>query len=182
MKKNIFMLFSRCIFLICITTIFTGCGFHLQGEIELAPPLHRLSLKAPDAYGQLARNLQQYLKASKVQLVSSPAEAKTVLVILQDNPSEELISVSGTNQTRQYYLRVTVVFEITDPIGRVLVSPQTLVALRTITIQSNQILGGSNEATLFYQQMRRELAYAIMNRIASKEITRTLMAALSVSS
>ncbi len=49
---------------------------------------------------------------------------------------------------------------------------QTLEETRSITVQSNQILGSSNEATLFYQQMRRTLAYAIMNRIASKEVTR----------
>ena len=42
-------------------------------------------------------------------------------------------------------------------------------------MQSNQILGSSNEANLFYQQMRRTLAYAIMNRIASQEVTQQIM-------
>ena len=41
------------------------------------------------------------------------------------------------------------------------------------------ILGSSNEANLFYQQMRRTLAYAIMNRIASKEVTNIVNAAFA---
>jgi LPS-assembly lipoprotein len=139
--------------------------------MQLAPKLHRLYLQTPDPYGYLARSLQQYLKLSKVQLACSPKEASAVLVILHDDTSQELLSVSGTQQTRQYILKVTVVFAVHSPTGLVWVSPQTLSESRTITVQSNQILGSSNEANLFYQQMRRTLAYAIMRRLASREIT-----------
>ncbi|OGT34950.1 MAG: hypothetical protein A3F11_06260 [Gammaproteobacteria bacterium RIFCSPHIGHO2_12_FULL_37_14] len=156
------------------TLSLTACGFHLQGEMQLAPALHRLYLQTNDPYGHLANNLRQFLKASKVQLVSSPASASTILTIIRDESSQELLSVSGTQQTRQYNLRVTVVFEISDPNGIPLVNPQTLTETRAITVQSNQILGSSNEANLFYQQMRRNLAYAIMNRLASKEITQQM--------
>lgn len=163
MKKYLF-------FVLC--ALLTGCGFHLQGEKQLAGPLHQMYLQTPDPYGHLARNLQQSLKMSRVRLVSSPAEADTILAILQDSTSQTFLSSSGTNQTRQYNLKVTVTFEITDNKGVVLMPAQTLEETRTMTVQSNQILGSSNEATLFYQQMRRSLAYGIMNRIASKEVTR----------
>jgi len=153
------------------TLFLTACGFHLQGETKLASPLHRLYLQTPDPYGHLARSLQLFLKKSHVELVSSPAEASATLVILHDDSSQELLSVSGTQQTRQYTLKVTVTFELTKAGGQIIVGPQMLTETRTITVQSNQILGSSNEANLFYQQMRRTLAYAIMNRIASKEIT-----------
>jgi len=158
------------ILLLC--TLLSGCGFHLQGEKQLAKPLRKMYLQTPDPYGYLARNLQQSLKMSHVQLVSSPEQADTILAIDQDLNSQIFLSSSGTNQTRQYNLKVTVIFSILDSKGRVLLPPQTLEETRTITVQSNRILGSSNEATLFYQQMRRSLAYAIMNRIASKEVTR----------
>jgi len=164
--------------LLCLTTLVSGCGFHLQGETKLAPPLHRLYLQTNDPYGTLARSLQQYLKLSNVQLVSSPTQASTILVILSDNTSEELLSVSGTQQTRQYNLKVTVVFDITDPKGRSLIGPQTLSETRTTTVQANQILGSSNEANLFYQQMRRSISYALINRIASNEVTTAIMNSL----
>lgn len=147
-----------------------GCGFHLQGQLQLPPQLQNVYVQAPDQYGYLVRTLNQYLKASHVQLAPSALEASTILSITQDSTEENLLSVSGTQQTRQYNLSVTVTFVITDAKGRTLVGPQTLTESRVITIQSNQILGSSNEANLYYQQMRRSLASAIMNRIASREI------------
>lgn len=166
------MRFKILFFLLCF--LLSSCGFHLQGEKHLATPLHRLYLQSSSPYGQLERSIKQYLKQSNVQLVSSPNEANTILAITQDEPSQELLSVSGTQQTRQYNLRVTVTFVITTAKGLTIVGPQTLSETRTITIQSNQVLGSSNEANLFYQQMRRTLAYSILNRIASRELTQTI--------
>ena len=151
--------------------LLSSCGFHLQNAMPLAPPLHKMYLQSIDPYGQLTRSLRQLLKLSHVQLVSSPTEASTVLAILKDSTSQNLLSVSGTNQTRQYNLVVTVIFEINNNKGQTMVNQQTLSETRTITVQSNQILGSRNEANIFYQQMRRILAAKIMDRIASKEIS-----------
>lgn len=157
----------------------TSCSFHLQGELPLTPPLQTMYLQTPDPYGTLSRQLQQSLKLSHVRLVDQAALAKTVLVIAQDTTSQDLLSVSGSQQTRQYNLNVVVTFEVTDPTGRILVPTQTMSESRSITIQSNQILGSSNEANLYYQQMRRALAYAIMNRLASQEVTKMIQRELA---
>jgi LPS-assembly lipoprotein len=164
---------TRCLFafLLLISTLLTACGFHLNGEVQLAKPLHRMYVQSPDQYGYLVRQLKDYLKMSNVQLVKTAEEAKTILTIERDDTSQTLLSVNSTQQTRQYNLTVTVVFNVSDAKGRVIIPPQTLTESRTTTVQSNQILGSSNEATLFYQQMRRSLAYFIINRIASKEMT-----------
>lgn len=167
LQRNVFLIISLCLLL-------TACGFHMQGTRVLAPPMQRLYLKTSDPYGHLARSLEQALKTSNVQLVNSAEQSTAILSILRDDTSQELLGVSGTQQTRQYTIKVTVTFDITDAKGRSLVGTQTLSESRIITVQSNQVLGSSNEANLFYQQMRRNLAYAILNRIASKEITRMI--------
>jgi len=164
----------RLFLLLASTFILTSCGFHLQGEMQLAPPLHRMYIQSADPYSYLVRNLRQYLKLSKVELVSTPAEADTILVIVSDTATQQLLSVSGTQQTRQYKLIVTVVIEIQDAKGRIIVAPNAFTEERTITTQSNQILGSSNDVNLLYQQMHRVLAYAIMNRLASKQVTHTV--------
>lgn len=169
----------RQILLIFLTTLLIGCGFHFQGAMQLAPQLHHMYLKTPDPYGTLSRSLQQYLKMSNVRFASSPATATTILDILQDNTSEELLSVSSTQQTRQYNLRVTVLFTISDAKGRIIVPAQVVTETRVITVQSDQVLGRSNEANLYYQQMRRSIAYAIMNRITSHQITQLIMDAFN---
>lgn len=161
--------------LISIMLLLAGCGFHLQGQTQLAPPLKRMYLQMPDPYSYLARYLRDNLKMSNVQLVSSPNEADTILIITQDVASQDYASVSGTQQTRQNNLHVTVTFEVANNKGITLVPAQTITETRTITVQSNQILGTTNEVNLLYQQMRRTLAYAMMNRLASREITRMVM-------
>jgi LPS-assembly lipoprotein len=169
-----------CISLLMVCALLlTACGFHLQGDIQLAAPLHRLYLQTNDPYGYLQRNLQQYLRMSHVELVSTPQEATTILAILSNTTSQELLSVNGTQQTQQYNLHATVSYQITKANGEVIIAPHSLTETRTITVQSNQILGSSNEANLFYQQMQRDLVARIINQIASSAITREVNAAFA---
>lgn len=168
---NYFKKLIYCGLLVCLTIFLAACGFHLQGKLQLAKPLQRVYLETNNPYGALTRALQLSFQMSHATLVATPEEAVTKLIIIQDVNSQTLISVNSTTQTRQYNLTVTVTFAISDKHGRLIFPPQTLTEARAITIQSNQILGSSNEANLYYQQMRNTLATAIMNRIASKDIT-----------
>src|SRR5580765_4776974 len=107
------MLFKKlAIFFILLYSLFllTSCGFHLRGPTPLPPPLKSLYLQTPDPYGQLTRNLKRSLRMSGVELSSTPAGAKTVLVIMSETSGQQLLSVSGTQQTRQYNLSLTVTF------------------------------------------------------------------------
>lgn len=147
-----------------------SCGFKPRGELPLAPPLHNVYVKTADPYGQLAHEIKQYLKFSNVHIANSPQEADTVLDIVHEGRTQQLLSVGGTQQTRQYNLILTVIFQITNPAGGVLVPPSTLSESRTIPIQSNQILGGSNEANILYRLMTDVLVFNMMNRLASQEV------------
>ena len=152
---------------LCALTL--ACGFNVQGPVKLAPPLQLLYLQAPDPYGHLARYLSQYLRASGVTLTATPETARTTLIILADDSSQELLGVSSTQQTRQYNLRVTVRFEVINAkTGLVLIAPQDLTETRTTTVQANMVLGSSNEATINYEQMRRSIASSILTRLSAK--------------
>lgn len=157
----------------------TACGFKPQGQMTLAKPLHSIYVSSIHPYGDLARSLELQLKSSSVKLATNEKDADTVLVISQDTNSQELAAVSNTQQTRQYNLYVTTTFAVNKSNGVSIIAPQTLRETRAITIQSDQILGSSNEATLYYQQMRRDLANAIMNRLSSRSITRAVDAAFA---
>ena len=156
------------------TSVLIGCGFRWQGEVPLAPPLKTLYLQTDDPYGTLSRDLRENMKLSHVTLVDNVSDAHTVLNITRDDATQTLLSVSGTQQTRQYNLAVAVTFNVSDNKGNTLIGDQTLQETRAITVQSNQILGSSNEASLYYQQMRHILAIAIMNRLSSTDVTKTI--------
>ena len=148
-----------------------SCGFHLREPMPLAPSLYQLYLETNDPYGQLTRSLRTYLKMSGVHLVSSKDKAKTILEILQEETSQQLLSVSGTQQTRQYNLVLTVTFQVSNAQNQVIVPPQTVRETTVLTMQSNQILASSNQTSLLYQNMRRNAAADMMNRLSSQEIT-----------
>ena len=163
-----------------IAAILTGCGFHLRGEMPLATPLHSLHIQAVNPYGTLVRNLEQSLKMSGAHLTDNVKNAQTILIISHDTTSQELLSVGATQQTRQYKLSAVVAFEVADTHGRTIVPLQTLGDSRVITVQSNQILGSSNEANLYFQQMQRGLATSIMYRLSSNQITHEINKAFNI--
>jgi LPS-assembly lipoprotein len=157
--------------------LLTSCGFHLRGPTTLAKPLQTMYFQSQDPYSAFARNLKQYLKMSGVHLAASPQGAATTLSILQEATSQDLLSINSSQQTRQYNLKLTVAFEVLDSRGKVIVAPQMLTETRTLTLQSNQVLAGSNQAALLFHDMRRSIVYNMMNRLASKDVTRAVTGA-----
>jgi LPS-assembly lipoprotein len=154
-----------------------GCGFHLRGAVALAPPLQKMYLQTATPYGELAHNLRQGLTGAHAQLTNTPQEATTVLEILNEKSSQQLLSVGGTQQTRQYNLLLEVTFQVTTPKGIVVIPPQTVTEAQPLTVQADQILGGSNEQNNLYHQMRQNIVFTMMSRIASPTASALVMRA-----
>src|SRR5688572_11302291 len=112
------------IFLLSSFLILCACGFQLRGPSHLPNAFQTLYLKSSEPYGPLTKELTQYLKMSGVTLTKTPHDAKIVLAILSEEKSQQLISVNGTQQARQYNLTLTVTFELTSPEGKLLLPPQ----------------------------------------------------------
>jgi LPS-assembly lipoprotein len=158
-----------------ITVIQTACGFHLRQPTPLAAPLQRIYIQSSDPYSQLTQNLQQSLESSGAKVVVSPDLASTILIIQREETGQQLLSVGGTQQTRQYNLILSVDFAVTDTVGRIILPSQTVTETSAITIQASQILAGSNEANNIYQKMRRAITLDIMLRLSSKAATEKLL-------
>lgn len=160
----------RFFILLFIAIGLSGCGFQLRGSTPPNPALQNLYIKTSAPYSEVTSNLREYLNVTGIQVAATQQDAAIVLQILSETETQVLLSVSGTAQTRQYSLILTIAFQVTDNKGIVLVPPQTLSENRTLTVMSDQILGGSNEQTMLYQQMRQAIVYDIMNRLGSREI------------
>ncbi len=156
---------------IILCMLLSACGFHPRGPVTFSPPLQKLYIQTSDPYGELTKNLRLYFKISGVHLTQTPAEASSILDILSETTSEQLLNISGTQTTRQYNLILTVNYRITDNRGNILVDTQTATEIRPLTINANQMLSGSNQAVSLYQQMRQAVVYDIVSRISSREIT-----------
>lgn len=157
-----------------ISTCLISCGFHLRGQVNLSPALQSLYIKTRTPYSDFTQNLRRYLKMSNVHLTDSAASATTVLQILSENSGQSLSGVNSTLQTRQYNLTLTINFQITDPNGTVLIPQLVATETRTLTVNSNQVLAGSNQADALNQDMRRAVIFDIMNILSSKNVTDVL--------
>ena len=153
-----------------LLTLLTSCGFHLRGDTPLAPALQTVYIKTKTPYSDFTENLEQYLKMSKVTVVNTPQLATTIIEILSETSSQQLLGVNNTQLTRQYNLILSINFQITDPKGMVLVPQQTVTETRTLAINANQILAGSNESTALLQDMRRAIVFDVMNVLSSKMV------------
>lgn len=152
----------------------SACNFHLRGPVTLAEPLHKVYLQSQNPYGDLARNIKQYLRMSGVQIVNSPQESTAILNINREETTQDLISINSSQQTRQYTLKLLVAFEVLTPKGNTKLAQQTVLETRPLTLQSNQILAGSNQAVLLYSEMRRAIVYDLMMRLSSQDVSRAL--------
>lgn len=170
--------YFRLLIIIIIGLGVMSCGYRPAGRIPLAPPLYTLCLETKDPYGQLTRYLKQFLNVSNVKLVDKPEDATAVLVILSESQSQQLLGISGTQQTRQYNLVIVVTFQVTDPKGNIIVPPQRLSQSRTFTIKSDQILAGTNEASNLFNQIRQAITYDIMTRLGSTYVTELINTAM----
>jgi LPS-assembly lipoprotein len=157
-----------------MATGLASCGFQLRGSAPLSPPLKKLYIQTDNPYGPLARNLRDYLKSSDVDVTDTRDNALSVLHIISETQTKQLLNVSGLQQTRQYSLTLSVLFEITTPKGAVLMPPVVVTESRMLTSLSDQILASSNEQSTLYQQMRLAIVYDIMNRLSSHEVTTLL--------
>lgn len=164
----------RCLLIIFFLILLASCGFHLQGKMKLSPFLHKVYIRSADPYSYLVRNLTKFLKMSQVEVVDFEQDANAVIAIVSDQTNEQLLGVNDTQQTRQILLTATVIYSINDKVGHILFGPDTLTEQRIITMQSNQVLGSSNEMTFTFLAMRRALVYAMINRISSINTTHIL--------
>ncbi|MDR3490444.1 MAG: LPS assembly lipoprotein LptE [Gammaproteobacteria bacterium] len=162
-------------FIMTFFILLTGCGFHLRGLAPLPPSLQRIYIESKGPYGLLEQKLRATLPLTHVHIMSTPESADTILVISNETPTQQLVSVGGTQQTRQYNLTLAVTFAIADNTGKLLIAPQTVSEMRTLTLQSSQILGTTNEQATLYQVMRQAIVYDIIDRLSSKKITDILM-------
>lgn len=148
----------------------TSCGFHPRGEANFSAPLQRIYIKTVSPYSELTQFLRLYFKVSGIYVADSEINATTVLQILSENRGQQLIGVSNSQQTRQYNLTLSVTFRLTDTKGTILSPAETMTESRTLPINSGEVLSGSNQAALLYQQMRKAIVFDIMNRLSSQEI------------
>lgn len=152
----------------------SGCGFHLRGHFPLPPQLHYLYLQTNNPYTPLSKDLRRALLTTGIRLATYPNAAPVTLNIISDTFGQSITSIGSSQQVTTYFLTYTVIYQLTDASGHVLLCPQTIITNRTYSIASNQILADTTTLTTLQIEMRRDAIFQMLNRLRSPLVAHVL--------
>lgn len=150
-------------FILVITLLITGCGFHLRGAIEL-PALYDKVHLVDKGYSDIGSPLSKALKTAGSEMVSSPASATSVITLLSRGAQRRALNVGG-KEIREYELQLDVSFVVQDNQGVQLAEQQTVSVLRTFRNDPNDVLGKENEEQVIRQEMNQTVVLQILRRL-----------------
>lgn len=146
-----------------LVLVITGCGFHLRGAIEL-PALYERVYLVDKGYSDIGKPLTDALKTAGTKIVSSPAEASSVVTLLSRGVQRKALNVGG-KQIKEYELQLDVAFVVQDHMGQQLSEQQTVSIMRNFRNDPNDVLGKDNEEALIRKEMNQAAVMQILRRM-----------------
>jgi LPS-assembly lipoprotein len=146
----------------------SGCGFHLRGSLDLPPSFSSVYVQGGNPYGELVTELRRALAGTGTRLVDRPEDAQAVLTLLGEDLNRRVLAVGSTGKAREYGLRLQVQFQATTPQGEVLVSPQSIYAVRDYSFDPTQVLGTADQETFLRREMVRDAVQQILLRLRAR--------------
>jgi LPS-assembly lipoprotein len=112
--------------------------------------------------GQLQFNILTYID---IKVAISPVDADLIVEILQDAPSSQIASVTGTGQISAFTLDDVVVFRVYDKQGNELIPETQIYGVRDINFSPSTVLSNDIQQQQFMAEIRKELAMQITIRL-----------------
>lgn len=155
----------RLTLILALATLMAGCGFHLRGKIDLPPHLNTYFVKGTDA--QLRAQLEDALVFSGADIVDDETQADAILDLIDIAFVRQVKSLDNRGLATGYELRYSVKFKMEETAGKVLLEESTISLSRALSFDSTQILQAENEQQFLREDMQREMAQRILQRLAT---------------
>ena len=142
-----------------------GCGFHLQGHVELPRSLANARLDASDEQSDFYVSLHRSLATAGARFDGPVADA-AIVHILEDSSSDRVLTVSARNTPTAFLLsyRVKVAVEYQ---GRTLLPAEEHTVSREYSFDETELLAKQRESDILRQALADDLAALIMQRMAA---------------
>jgi len=146
-------------------TLLAGCGFQLRGPQTM--PFQTIYLGMSE-YSELNAALRRQIEANgSTKVMAAAAEAEVQLQVLKDSRNKEITSINSAGKVREYELRRSFDFRLTDRGGAERVPPSKIFIKRTLTFNDNDLLAKEGEEALLYQEMDDDLVRQLLRRLAA---------------
>ncbi|MCX7091171.1 MAG: LPS assembly lipoprotein LptE [Legionellales bacterium] len=148
-----------------ISLLLLGCGFHLRGLVSMPSNLHDVAIVVENVNRDLAPMLKEQLNAYHILVPDDPAYAHYWLILENDKDDQQITSVSSSTTRRQYQMTYQVAFKLQEAHGKEIIPSTLVTTTRQLTVNSNRMLGSSDEENTLKHEMRRDAVIQILDRI-----------------
>lgn len=156
------------LFTCCSLLFLGGCGYHLRGFQGggAAAPLP-LTFIQGDQSVPLYGELRQALRATGTLVVAEQSQAELTVRIHSATRRRRVLSVSLGGKVQEYELIYTVVFDVIDRHGAILLDRQTVRRIRDFKFQETAVNAIESESEQLYRDMRRDVVRDMLRRLQS---------------
>lgn len=153
------------VFLVLLSVMLAGCGFHLRGMVDMPAWLNNVAIVMEDNNHDLAPLLKEQFHAYNIDVASDIHQASYILIIENASSQQQITGVGASTTPRQYQLIYTVRFKMLSRNGKMVLPPSQIVVSRQLTVNNDRILGSDAEEATIHAEMRRDAVMKIINRL-----------------
>lgn len=143
-----------------------GCGFHLQGDVELPEANRRVFLATADLLTPFAVELQRSIERAGGRISPTAGEAGTIVRITRDATGRRVLSVSARNTPQEYEVYYAIDYTV-ERSGKEVLATQSTELTRNMSFDDTQVLAKDREQEVLRDALARDLATLVLRRMSS---------------
>ena len=145
----------------------SACGFRLRGQVDVPEELKMVHIAGSAEFAPLTLELKKVLQRSGTRVLSSPAEAQSIITISNEVLKKRVLSVDAQGRAAEYELIYTLLFTITKADATVIVPQQKIDLSRDFRFDPNNVLAKDAEEAQIRKEMVSFAVRQMMRRIDS---------------
>lgn len=147
-----------------VATMLSSCGFQLRGQVAI--PFQSIHVESP-GYSAFVNDLERAIRSSSgTGIVTNRGDAEAVLRILSERQEKVILSLSSAGRVREFELRYSVAYRLTDKASVDLAPPGEIRLRRDMTYDDTQVLAKESEEALLYRDMRNDAVQQMLRRLS----------------
>ena len=146
-----------------------ACGFHLRGEVKLAPGLQRVVVTSSDPASPIKRSVEDAMKRAGATIATASGEGVGEIRMTAVGVQTLVGSVGANARVNEFNMVYHVDLEIVDGAGKTVLEKQPIEQTRSYTFDQTQAAGAGAQQDVIRREMERDMAQAVMRKIDSVE-------------
>ncbi|MDP0588640.1 MAG: hypothetical protein QS748_05365 [Candidatus Endonucleobacter bathymodioli] len=147
--------------LLCVISLFTACGFHLRGKINVNSEIGILAISGSDQI--FIRQLAKALSDTGIQIAES-APIRIKIIQLQKSAGER---IHGSVGYYQKLLKENILYQIETEDNLPIFSPVEVAVERHVSQDQDLTNAAQSEESITYKELRQDLIFRMVNAVTS---------------